>query len=401
MKRILVLGAGTYQVPLIRHARESGHWIAAASWNPDDPGMQLAHQAWVVNTTDKERLLELVQEQGIDAVMTTGTDVALPSIGHLCDRLGLPGLTYQTALNCTNKILMQRRLTAANVPSAVFRNVKSLSEAQRAAQELTFPVILKAPDSSGSRGVRVVQKSGELQPAFEAASKVSRNGEVLVEELLVGEEFGAQLIVIDGKLVYCLCHNDTLTPPPISVPVGHSCPSRLSKAVQQEAALVCASAVGALGIRNAVCNADLINTAEGVFVLEIGARIGATGLPEIVQLHFGVNLYDVALQFALGRRPSVAIHPGPAAAVSIIRAAATGKLTRCRIPPSVDNEQGVVFVHFDYTEGSSVRRFRVGPDRIGHAVVVGETAESAEAFASMIVKKLDISVRRSEYTTDG
>ena len=39
---------------------------------------------------------------------------------------------------------------------------------------------------------------------------------------------------------------------------------------------------------------------DGVFVFEIGARGGATGLPEVVRDYSGVDLYQVALDLALG-----------------------------------------------------------------------------------------------------
>ena len=191
--------------------------------------MSLAHEAWEVDTTDKERLLDRARAKGIEAVVTTGTDVAVPSIGYLCDHLHLPGIDYDTALGCTDKVLMQERFTAGQVPAAAWRRVKAPAGAREAAEAIGLPVIVKAPDSSGSRGVTVVQEPDRLPAAFEAARKVSRSGEVLVEELLTGEEFGAQVIVQDGQVVACLCHNDTVTPPPITVPIGHSMMSAISR----------------------------------------------------------------------------------------------------------------------------------------------------------------------------
>ena len=81
-------------MPLIRHAHKSELWVAAASWRRHDPGMQSAHEAWVVDTADRERLLELAREKRIDPVTTTGTDVAVPSIGYICDQLGFPGVIH-------------------------------------------------------------------------------------------------------------------------------------------------------------------------------------------------------------------------------------------------------------------------------------------------------------------
>ncbi len=391
-KRILILGAGAYQVPLIRRARETGYWVAAASWSLDDPGMAIADAALVVDTTDKEGLLDLARRNSIDAVTTTGTDVAIPSIGHLCDVLNLPGINRGTADACSNKVLMQKRFSERGVPAAAHLHVATVAEALDACTTIGFPVVVKAPDSSGSRGVSVARDVSEAQSAFELALQTSRCGSVLVEELLVGEEFGAQVVVQDGEPIAYLFHNDTTTPPPVCVPIGHSCPCRLSSAILREASEVCDRAVKALGIQNAVCNADLIATERGVKMLEIGARIGATGIPEIVKLHYGVDLYDVALQMALGERVTVEPQSLCAAAMLIIRAPATGKLKSCQIPSDIEADDRVVQIDFDYEPGTEVREFRVGPDRIGAIFVVANDVDATERLVEEVFNCIEITM---------
>ena len=418
MKRLLILGAGIYQVPLIRRAVDAGFHVAAASWSPDDPGMSLVHEPWVVDTTDKEALLELARRKQVDAVATTGTDAAVPTIGYLCDHLGLPGIDYETALDCSNKIRMQERFAAAGVPAAAHRLAGTPEEAVRSALAIGFPVIVKAPNSSGSRGIAVAEKEDQIGKAFAAAAKVARGGQVLIERMLTGEEFGAQVIVVDGRVIRCLFHNDTVTPRPITVPIGHSCPSRLADVLRKEAFEVCQAAVDALGVRNAVCNADLIATADGIRVLEIGARIGATGIPEIIRLHYGLDLYEAALRLAMGERPEIGLTRGPASAVLIVRSSVDGRLARCRIPSDFDEpepwevghtssapcarpaprasdtpqDEQAVDIHFDYSEGDLVRKFRTGPDRIGHVVVVSDSSSEAEKFAERVVASLDVHI---------
>ncbi len=394
MKRILILGGGIYQAPLIKRAVEKGYWVAAASLHKDDPGMLLANEAWVVNITDSEKILALVRENNIEAVTSTGTEFSMPAIGYIHEKLGLPGISLETAAILTNKILAQNRFAEENVPAARFRRVKTLTDAMSAAGKIGFPVYVKAPDSSGSRGIRMVSSPGEMDDAFAEAMKISGKEEILIEEMLSGVEFGAQVIVLDGEVTHCLCHNDTVTPPPVTVPVGHSLPFTGTEEIQRETRDVCAAAVKALNIRNAVCNADLIATTEGVRLFELGARIGATGLSEIVNLHHGINLYDAALSLAFGETPEIESRTGQAAAYLIIKAPCSGMLVRRSIPEEVKNMDGLVEVHFDYPEGTEVNEFVTGPDRIGHVLVTAEkNADSAENLAKQIAEMLEIEVR--------
>ncbi len=364
--------------------------------------MSLAHEAWVVDTTDQDALLKLASEKQIDAICTAGTDAAVPALGYICERLGLAGIDYETALDCSNKIRMQERFAAAGVPAAAYRLAGSPEDAFQGARQIGYPVIVKAPNSSGSRGIAIADGQNRIGEAFAVASGIAQDGQVLIEEMLEGEEFGAQVIVIDGRVAKCLCHNDTVTPRPIRVPIGHSCPSRLSEDLRRETSTVCQSAVDALGIRTAVCNADLIATKDGVRLLEIGARIGATGIPEVIRLCHGVDLYDVALRMAMGETPETSVGEGSASAVLIIRAPDDGKLARCRVPADFDESaprapeapanERVVDIHFDYSEGEQVRKFRTGPDRIGHVVVTATSASDAERFAERVVGSLEIRV---------
>jgi biotin carboxylase len=389
---VLILGAGLYQVPLIRKGRDKGYHVTVATWKGDYPGLAYADETWFVDTLDHEELLRLSQANHIEAVLTTGTDVAIPSLGYLCDKLGLPGITHETALLCSNKILSQQRFAEQGVPAARHQCAATLDEAHQALSVIGLPAVVKAPDSSGSRGVVAVIHEDELASAFRQAMAVSKLGNVLIEELLIGKEFGAQAIVLSGRVLHCFCHNDTVTPPPVTVPIGHSYPFKMNKSVEREALEVIQQAVTALGIGNALCNVDLMLTDDGIRILEIGARIGATGIPEITQRHCGTDLYDMAFQLAFGQSPQLENSPGLATASLIIRAPATGILTRCSVPDHLENCPGVDTIHFDYPEGAQVSAFQTGPDRIGHIFVTGPTATDAEAFAEKISRELEIEI---------
>ena len=51
-KKILILGAGVYQVPLILKAKEMGLYTIAASYAGPYPGLAIADEVWEIDTTD-------------------------------------------------------------------------------------------------------------------------------------------------------------------------------------------------------------------------------------------------------------------------------------------------------------------------------------------------------------
>ncbi|MFW5730067.1 MAG: ATP-grasp domain-containing protein [Desulfonatronovibrionaceae bacterium] len=394
-KHILILGAGVYQLPLIQKALDLGYHVSVASWDPDDPGMKMAHDPWVVSITDSETLLRLAREKQINAVATSGTDVCMPSLGLINDQLGLPGVSHKTALSCSSKDIMQRLLHEHGVPSAGFIKADTLEQAQKGAREIGYPVIVKAPDSSGSRGIQAAETPEEFKHAYENAAQTSKKDFVLVEKLLQGLEFGCQIIVDQGRVTHVLPHNDTITPPPVSVPVGHSCPFNASEEDIDQTARVCSAAVRALGIETAICNVDLMLTRDGVYMLEIGARIGATGIPEIVNLYYGIDLYSVALDMALGRPLSITSGAGRACAYEIIQAPLSGTVRKAAVPEHILENPDVQEVRFDVAPGDQVRKFQVGPDRIGHILTTGATFQDAEQLCRRVSAGLIMDIEQS------
>ena len=70
MKKLMILGAGVYQVPLIKRAKEKGLYTIVVSIPGDYPGFKLADKIYYENTTDCEKILEIAQKENIDGIAT-------------------------------------------------------------------------------------------------------------------------------------------------------------------------------------------------------------------------------------------------------------------------------------------------------------------------------------------
>ena len=395
MKKILILGAGVYQVPLIKRAKERGYYVIAASNNQTDPGVKCADEFLNIDTMDKLNLLKYSESTGIDGVTTTGTDVAVPSIGFICDTLQLPGISEYTANLATNKIAMKSKFKEYNVPTPDFSVIKSNDELFKYAQNNGFPFVVKVPDSSGSRGLTIVNDFSELDNAYNKAMGVSRSGLIIVEEYINGIEYIANILIVNGKVSEAFIYNNIKTKPPVTVPIGTSCPSRLPLHIQHETVKVFNIVVKALKIKNAICNADVMLTDEGVKILEVGARIGSVSSPEVIKLYYGVNLYDVALDLALNNIPHVQKECLKPAAYHIISSPESGLLRHQSFPCELLEDPNIISIDFDYPLNTPVRKFKTGPDRIGNIVVTGETSIAAENFAAQVLRSIRIEVEKN------
>ena len=149
-----------------------GLYTIVVSIPGDYPGFALADKIYELNTRDKEAILAAAEKEQIDGICTSGTDVAVSTIGYICEKMHLSGIPYEAAKILTDKAKMKDAFRQGGVSAADGMRVRSAEEAQKAAEQLGYPVVVKRVDSSGSRGITVVEHSGQIEEAYENA----RNG---------------------------------------------------------------------------------------------------------------------------------------------------------------------------------------------------------------------------------
>lgn len=375
MKKLMIMGAGIYQVPLIKKAKEMGIYTIAVSIPGNYPGFALADKVIYENTVDYERILEVAKEEQIDGIVTAGTDVAVITIGKVCDELGLPGISFEAAKISSNKILMKRKYEEYGVRTARFREIGLDEDFKEKIADLNFPLIFKAVDSSGSRGITRVNSEAECEDALKAVKSVTRTDHYIVEEFIEGKEFGAQAFVQNGKLKFALPHGDYVFQGDTGVPIGHFAPYELSEEVIADAEEQLEKAIQAMGLNNCAINADFILKDDKTYVLELGGRSGATCLAELVSIYYGFDYYEKLIRAALGEDVEFPQDQAVPNASMLLRSDRDGVIRS--ITNSNVEDPDICEIQFDYKVGDEVKKFHVGPHRIGHVITKGETLEKA------------------------
>lgn len=384
------MGAGIYQVPLIKKAREMGIHTIAVSIPGKYPGFAVADEVCHINTVDYEAVLKVAREKQVDGIVTAGTDVAVITIGKVCDELGLCGLSFEAAKIASDKMLMKECYEANGVRTARFRKVYFQDDLEEAIRDLEYPLIFKAVDSSGSRGITRVNTKEDIPGAVAAVKAITRKDYYIVEEFIIGEEFGAQAFVYGGKLQFVLPHGDYVFVGDTGVPVGHYAPYNLSEEILQDVFDQTEKAIKAMKLDNCAINADFIMKDHKTYVLEIGGRSGATCLAELVSIYYGFDYYEKIIQAALGEAPAFPQDQAVPNASKLLMSDKDGVI-RSIANHNVPNEK-IYEVQFDYTVGDPVKKFHVGPHRIGHVITKGATLEEATSALDEALKNIEIRV---------
>lgn len=384
-KTILILGGGYYNLPLIKKSVELGYYTIVCGIAGNYPGYACASLWEDVNIFDKEQVLEVAKKHHVNAILATGADTIMPVIGYVNDQLHLIGPSERCTILSTNKYEMKKRFIEYGVRTATYLMVKTLDEAMDFAQAHSFSVVLKVVDKCGGVGIAIVQSKEELIRDFDIVFAQTKLDYIIIEEYVRGIEFGAQAYVKNGRVTFVMPHGDMVHHGLTDVPIGHYAPYEMSSEQIEDVHRQLALCIEALEIDNAAINADFILSDGKVYVLEIGARAGATCLPELVTECYNKNYYEYMLLSVMGEDVDETFDLQNAAIVETLISTKSGILKDIRIgnmPPEV-----VSFALYPKI-GDEITAFRTAYDRLGMLVLRGKELEYLWGVRDEIKEKI-------------
>lgn len=303
-KRLLILGAGRGQIGLYKAAKELGIKTIAGTMPGDSlPCIELVDEVCYMDISNPEDVLSKSFDLNLDGVATCCLDTGIVSLGKVCDNLKLTGLTERAAAMCGDKLKMKQAFIDYGVSTAMFYRIGTEQELQKALETLQMPVIIKATDLQGSRGIYIAQTKEEVLIGYREAMKLTRKDYCIIEEFIEGEEFGAQSFVFNNEILFVLPHGDETYMSHTAVPVGHYVPLEYDDSIVRKIEIEVKKAIKAIGLNNCAVNVDMILKGEKIYIIEITGRVGANCLPELVEINFGIEYYKMIALMALSETP--------------------------------------------------------------------------------------------------
>lgn len=391
MKKLLVLAAGILQVPVIKKAREMGYYVIAADGNPAAVGLPLADKAIVANITDEEVMLRIAHEEQIDGVIHPCSEVSMNVMGRINDKLGLSGISRDTAIRATNKHLMRQAFEQGGAPSPKSFCTNDADEGWSIfVNELSHnTAILKPSRNSGSRGVAKISRQTskeEFVSLFNRAMNESRDKSVMIEQFIDGPEFSVEIIVWQGEPYVLTVTDKKTTEAPYFVELGHNQPSVFPKEMQERLKDAAVAGVKALGLDNCAAHAELKLMDGEPYLMEIGARLGGDFIStELTHLSTGIDMVAAAINVALGEEPDLSPKETPKGVCIRYFTPHPGRLTAINNQDLL-NDSHVYDAEIYHQVGDMIPEVRSSLDRSGHVIVTDETAEAAIHRADELIK---------------
>ena len=304
MKRILILGAPIFQIPVVQKAKEMGLWVGIVDINADAPAFAYADECFTCSIRDVDGVLAIAKKFKPDGIVIGACDTSVVTGARVCKELGLPGNTVEAALNSTDKGKMIQAFEAHGVAHPFFRIVKK-EEIANFSVTLPYPIISKPVDSAGSRGIRIIHEESELRDALLFSSQAGLSGNIIVEEYMRGPEVSVEVLVTGG-VPHVLQITDKITSgEPFFYETGHSQPSALPEDTKRKIRDLASAAVLAVGLTDSTAHVEIKVTDEGPKMVELGSRLGGDYITSYLLENsvYGISLTRSAIELALGLTP--------------------------------------------------------------------------------------------------
>jgi biotin carboxylase len=397
--RILILGGSRFQVPLIRRAKERGLRVITCDYLPENPGHRLADEYHDVSTTDREAVLALARRIGIDAVASFSSDPAMPAVAYVANALGLPGPPLEAIVKLTDKGAFRRLMAASGLPTPRHWVLDAAAAAGDIAAALPADLtrlVVKPVDSSGSRGITIVDPAGgDLAAAVRRALEHSPAKRAIVEEYIEGEQIHGDGYLQDGRLAYQYIGDQAFfTESGASIPIWTRWPTRKGDAVLRELAAQVDAVARASGLVEGPLNIEARVTPEGrIHLIEIGPRNGGNHIPILLERLTGFDFVGRVLDGALGIRTAPALQPAQRAvgACYIVHSEHDGTYAGLEVSEAVRDK--VMLLEVNKQVGDPVSRYVGSNTALGCALLQFDSLAESDRLMPAMSSHLAVALR--------
>ena len=200
--KLLIIGGGGREHALAWKLKQSSR-VSAIFCAPGNAGIAQIATCVPIKVTDHEALLKLARAEKIDLTVVGPDDALAAGIVDLfeANKLRIFGPTKAAAQLESSKVFAKEFMQRHGIPTARSGHFSDSIEAQKFAQRMTYPIVVKADGLALGKGVIIAENNWQAALAIHEIMETRKFGDagrrVVIEEFLAGEECSIHALV-DG-----------------------------------------------------------------------------------------------------------------------------------------------------------------------------------------------------------
>lgn len=292
---LAVIGAGEGAYPILKRAQTLDYVSTLAFGQDNSLAKDLADIFIIADIFDIDLIIAKCKEYGVSGLI--GTSESTTEIAAiLADKLGLLGNDITNGFGARNKSVMRARV--ANVKSVKQPWFKLYDPNDK----YEFPIIVKAPDSCGKKGISIARNNEDLRKSVAYAQEYSDCGDVLIEQYLEGgREYSIECLAGNGLYEVIQFTEKDSSGPPHFVENGHHQPANLSDEMKSRIRTVAVDILKAIGIHCGLAHMELKIINNEIYFIEVGARGGGDHIADTLTVRStDFDYFKAAIDCCLG-----------------------------------------------------------------------------------------------------
>ena len=318
-QKLLIANRGEIAVRIIRACREMGIKTVAVYSQADADALhtQLADESICIGKAEaKDSYLNM--ERILSATIASGADAIHPGFGFLsenskfavlCEKCNIAfiGPSARTIEETGNKSEARNAMVRAGVPviPGTKEPIFTAEAGRKFADEIGYPVMIKAALGGGGKGMRVVRNSEEFEKNFQNAQREAENGfgdnSMYIEKYIEHPKHIEFQILADneGNTIH-LGERDCSVQRRHQKMIEESPCTALDEDLREQMGAMAVRAAKAVGYRNAGTVEFLLDSHRQFYFMEINTRIQVEhGVTELVT---GIDLVKEQIRIAAGEK---------------------------------------------------------------------------------------------------
>lgn len=398
MDKVMVIGAGRGQIPIINLFHKYGYFVIVVSVKGDYPGFQIADDCLYTDIRDYDVILDYARNNNIKACLTDQLDEAVSTVAYVSEKLGLKGISVSISRKFTDKYIMRQEANKIGIP--VPKSILLSSEDDiRNLSTFSFPIMIKPVDSSASHGIFKVENIEDLIIKYEESKKYSKKNLVIAEEFIVGKEYVVDSFTKDFKVTNLIVGErryfdipNTFIPSATIFKDSDSANSEVEEILKETNEKL----ITGFGLPFGITHAEYIydETTKKAFLVEIAARGGGVFISsDLIPLACGIDANDLLVREVLDLPIELPLKLQTGASAYFCYLIPKGIIKRIKGTDDVERIPGVSKAFFDNVHLDMESRNAIDKSsRKGPILVFGKEKKDCLDIFEKIKSILDINI---------
>ena len=207
-----------------------------------------------------------------------------------------------------------------------------------------------------------------------------------------GAEVSVETLTVDGVCHMIQITDKLTTGAPYFVEMGHTQPTAHSPEIAEKIRQVTIAANAAVGIENGPSHTEIMVTADGPKIVELGARLGGDCITtHLVPLSTGVDMVECCIRIALGETPKLEPTIQKGSAIRYF-SQTSGEVKAIAGLETAEKLPGIKQISIVHGVGQKVEQIRSSSHRLGFVIAQGQNAGDAVAACQRAMEQIHITI---------